>query len=132
MPRRRIEHEDAPQDDEMPDTEKGDPFERAAMTVTVRIAGRDLDLQAGDRLVFGRSPESPFADICEDNISFRHAELRIERDRVIIVDTDSTNGTFLNGERLTAQVDTTLSGVSQVRLANDPPLMLTVEVRSIG
>jgi pSer/pThr/pTyr-binding forkhead associated (FHA) protein len=48
----------------------------------------------------GRRPDN---DVCltgDPYVSGRHAELRVHGGRVELVDTGSTNGTFLAGERL--------------------------------
>ncbi len=52
-----------------------------------------------DSISIGRHPES---DIFLDDItvSRRHAEIRREKDRFILIDTGSLNGTYLNRERI--------------------------------
>ncbi len=54
--------------------------------------------------VIGRGTE---ADVIVDDIgvSRRHAEVRVEGDRLVAADLGSTNGTFVDGERIsTAEV----------------------------
>lgn len=58
----------------------------------------DLD---GDSILIGRDPE---ADVVIDNVSVsrHHAEIRRDRGGWIVQDLDSSNGTFLGGDRLEA------------------------------
>jgi pSer/pThr/pTyr-binding forkhead associated (FHA) protein len=109
----------------------GDPF-GAAPAITVRIGSRDISLGHGDRLVVGRTPDSPVAALCGDNVSYRHAEIYVAGDAAYIVDTNSMNGTFVDGDRLAAGQPFALRSTVSVRLANDPPLVMTVEVRDAG
>ena len=59
----------------------------------------ELHKLSGARTVIGRSPETQLR-LDEPGVSREHAELLIERGRVAVRDLDSTNGTFLNGERV--------------------------------
>lgn len=53
-------------------------------------------------ITVGRSRESRLRLGSHDTrASTNHAELRLERDRYVLVDLDSTNGTFVNGKRVT-------------------------------
>jgi hypothetical protein len=90
--------------------------------------GRVVPLQPGDRLVVGRTPDSPLARLCNDNISFRHAEIYVDGRSVVVVDTNSTNGTFVDDQRLAPSVPRVLTRSAALRLASDPPLCLTLEV----
>jgi len=69
-------------------------------------------------LVFGKSPtvdvnvDSPF-------ISRRHFQIRCQDDVFFITDLDSTNGTFLNGERLTSQQERRLRDQDLIGMAGD-------------
>ena len=49
----------------------------------------------------GRAPDNPIV-LDHTLISRRHAELRLDPDGLLITDLNSTNGTFVNGERLGA------------------------------
>ena len=72
----------------------------ARLNLTLR--GRELDkfLLGQGTLVIGRSPD---CDITIDNpaISRKHATIKFEADHYVLTDLGSSNGTFLNGERLT-------------------------------
>ena len=99
-------------------------------------------LAAAPRLLFGRHPEADVAFGAEEDLdaSARHAELRQFGGGWILVDLGSSNGTFVNGMRVT---EVTLSSQTEqiiqfgpagprvrVRVADDaevaalPPLVL--------
>lgn len=65
------------------------------------VFGRTYHLLAPT--VIGRAPE---CDICVDapGLSRKHARLRPTLDGVVIEDLNSTNGSFLNGQRLTSGI----------------------------
>jgi pSer/pThr/pTyr-binding forkhead associated (FHA) protein len=106
-----------------------DPFAGRATRATVRLgAGRQIVLQPGDQLILGRGPDSPVADICGDNISRVHAAICVRADGAYLRDRDSTNGTFLNGERLQPGRDYPLMTPAVVTLAANPPVRLDVDV----
>ena len=71
--------------------------------------------------VFGKSPtvdvnvDSPF-------ISRRHFQIRCQDDVFFITDLDSTNGTFLNGERLISQQERRLRDQDLIGMAGDQVL----------
>lgn len=52
-----------------------------------------------EKLVLGRSDDADIK-IMDGNVSRKHAEVVAEGDKIIIHDLDSTNGTFVNTERL--------------------------------
>ncbi len=59
----------------------------------------DVELTQG-KYILGRSDE---ADIQIDNnsVSRKHAEILVLKNQVVVVDLSSSNGTFVNGERIT-------------------------------
>lgn len=64
--------------------------------------GRSFDLPPGEPQLIGRSSEAlPIADT---SVSRRHAELTPDEDGWWIRDLDSSNGTYVNGRRITARV----------------------------
>ena len=64
--------------------------------------GKVFDLR-GTHIVLGRDPhgEVPLSD---HSVSRRHAELRVEEGKFHLVDLNSSNGTFVNGVRVTESV----------------------------
>ena len=69
-------------------------------------------------LVFGKSPT---VDVNVDSpyISRRHFQIRCQDDVFFITALDSTNGTVLNGQRLTAQQERRLRDQDLIGLAED-------------
>jgi hypothetical protein len=66
------------------------------------IASDGRTFKVGDYpLIIGRSPDAEVV-INDSNVSRRHAELWKTNDGVAIRDLQSTNGTFVNGHRVTA------------------------------
>jgi hypothetical protein len=67
------------------------------------LAGQDAEITLSGRTVtrIGRAPDN---DVVVDNkrSSRYHAEVRWEKHHYVLYDMDSTNGTFVNGERLLA------------------------------
>jgi serine/threonine-protein kinase len=63
--------------------------------------GRTFSFDARDRFVIGRAPTANF-QICEDiGFSRHHVMLEVNPPNVMIQDLKSTNGTYLNGQKLT-------------------------------
>src|SRR6059036_1213982 len=62
-----------------------------------------IDLQAGRTLVVGRAVTSD-VPIYDPTISRQHAEVALADDGVRVKDLGSSNGTFLNGARITEAV----------------------------
>ncbi len=76
------------------------------VTLLVRTAGADLSLPPvsfdGPRVVLGRSAACDLR-LPDASVSGRHASIRSQNAMWVVVDEGSTNGTFLNGERLAVQ-----------------------------
>jgi pSer/pThr/pTyr-binding forkhead associated (FHA) protein len=64
--------------------------------------GVEIDLPA-EQLTIGRSSESGLV-IRDDYTSTHHARLMLWDDQWVVQDLDSTNGTFLDGSRVTLPV----------------------------
>ena len=62
-------------------------------------AGRDIDLDAD--LTLGRAESGPGNLGDDSELSRRHAQIRYENGAAIIEDLGSSNGTFVNGTRIT-------------------------------
>ena len=68
--------------------------------------------------VFGKSPTVD-VNVNSPYISRRHFQIRCQDDVFFITDLDSTNGTFLNGERLTSQQERRLRDQDLIGMAGD-------------
>jgi hypothetical protein len=85
-----------------------------------------------DSLRVGREPPAPGALIEMlaahgfDNVSRQHAEFRIVDGEAVIVDLGSSNGTFMNGARLTATVPEKLPERATVRFGADLEVAICV------
>jgi len=63
------------------------------------MTGRTHDLKA-EKTTVGRVEDNSF-QIAEPSVSSHHAELLLRGNDVIVRDLNSTNGTFINGEKIT-------------------------------
>jgi len=70
--------------------------------LTQSLAGRSHELNA-DRTTIGRVEDNAF-QIAEQSVSSHHCEVLLRGNDVVIKDLDSTNGTFINGEKITESV----------------------------
>ncbi len=90
--------------------------------------GREIALAAGT-LTLGREPACDVM-LSDQQVSRRHAALQITSSGVSVVDLGSTNGSFVNGERLEAQQPRLLRAGDALRLGT--ALTLRVEAGSVG
>ena len=81
--------------------------------------GNEYLLPSSGQLYIGRSSDIDLV-LVEDMVSRKHAQITIQDGNVIIEDLGSTNGTFVNGERITASTirlsDRVLIGTSIMKL----------------
>jgi hypothetical protein len=88
----------------------------------------NVDIPAGTSLLLGRDPQeslvaAAFARF--ENVSRRHATVSVDdAGHAIVRDEHSTNGTWVNGDRVLAGVDVRLADGDNLRLAAD----ITAEV----
>ncbi len=71
------------------------------MASIVLPSGQRIGLNQGTVTV-GRLPECTIS-INDSNISRKHAEMRQSAGEYVVIDLDSTNGTLVNGIRITGQ-----------------------------
>ena len=69
--------------------------------VAGKYEGGEFRLPPDGEVFIGRGAELPVV-LAEDMVSRKHAKLTIQGDRIRIEDLGSTNGTFVNGERVKA------------------------------
>lgn len=72
------------------------------VVLTQSMAGRTFDL-AAERTTVGRVEDNAF-QIAEPSVSSRHCEILLRGADIVIKDLNSTNGTFINGEKISEAV----------------------------
>lgn len=72
------------------------------VVLTQSMAGRSYDL-ATERTTVGRVEDNAF-QIEEPSVSSRHCEILLRGSDIVIKDLNSTNGTFINGEKISEGV----------------------------
>ena len=87
-----------------PHEPKPEAFATGALTVRFEVNGRRTELkftlEQGNRLSVGRTKENNIA-IDHPSVSKLHASLLLNKDgQLVVADTGSTNGTYLNDERI--------------------------------
>jgi len=66
------------------------------------LTGRSYELKT-EKTTVGRVSDNSF-EIPEASVSSHHAELHLRGNEVLVKDLDSTNGTFINGEKVSEAV----------------------------
>src|SRR5688572_11064013 len=66
------------------------------------LTGRSHDLKV-DKTTIGRLEDNTF-QIAEQSVSSHHCEILLKGTDVIVRDLDSTNGTYINGEKISEKV----------------------------
>jgi FHA domain len=110
----------------------------SATVLRIAFPAGNVDVPAGTSMLLGRNPaESLVAaafDGCE-NVSRRHATVTVDdAGNATIRDEHSTNGTFVNGDRVLPGLDVRISDGDSVRLASDVTgqVVLPAEPRPSG
>lgn len=83
------------------------------VVLTQSQAGRSCDL-TGERTTVGRVEDNAF-QIAEPSVSSHHCEILLRGSDIVVKDLGSTNGTFINGEKITEGV---LKAGQTLRLGN--------------
>jgi pSer/pThr/pTyr-binding forkhead associated (FHA) protein len=79
--------------------------------------GRTVRLPAGNgAATVGRQPSNDLV-LSDAAVSSNHARLNVDGGVLTVVDLNSTNGTFVNGQRLTPQVPAPLRTGDRVKFA---------------
>ncbi len=93
---------------------------QATVTVRFELQGQSIQKQLtfedGKRLTLGRTKENDLT-VDDTSVSKMHASLMLTADRhFVVADTGSTNGTFIDGERISYGKAVTFSGGQKLKL----------------
>lgn len=87
--------------------------------ISGKYQGGEFALEPNQELIIGRSSDLEMV-LIEDMVSRQHARITTTNDEIIIEDLGSTNGTFVNGEKITRcklkEGDRILIGTSIIKL----------------
>lgn len=101
--------------------------EFALRFISGKYQGGEFPLPAQGEIVVGREGELDLV-LMEDMVSRRHAKLMLQENEVSLQDLGSTNGTFVNGEKIDKAVltvgDRVLIGTSILKLISSADSML--------
>jgi len=94
--------------------------------ISGKYQGGEFPLPPDSEIIIGRSNDLDMV-LVEDMVSRRHAKITVDAEQVTIQDLGSTNGTFVNGERIKraglTDGDRVLIGTSIIKLVtSDEPL----------
>ncbi|MGZ3499469.1 MAG: FHA domain-containing protein [Vulcanimicrobiaceae bacterium] len=84
--------------------EEGSGFEPLRIELEIRELGTNRRVEGPLPLVVGRSTQAGIA-LTDPEVSRRHARFDAERGVIYVTDLQSSNGTFLNGERVTESIE---------------------------
>lgn len=95
------------------------PMTHALRFISGKYQGGEFPLKHSHELIIGRSSDLDMV-LVEDMVSRKHAKITTQNDQVIIQDLGSTNGTFVNGEKVKRvrlhEGDRILIGTSIIKL----------------
>jgi ABC transport system ATP-binding/permease protein len=100
------------------------PVSSSILPLAVRAEGSDRTLQPGGSYTIGRDPQSDIV-MSDDRVSWQHAVIGVEDGSWVLTDSGSTNGTYLEQERVGR---ISLTGQRTIRLghpANGPVIACT-------
>ncbi len=101
--------------------------------ISGKYQGGEFPLGAQHEIVVGRSSELDMV-LVEDMVSRRHARIECGDDQIVIEDLGSTNGTFVNGEKIKRATlkegDRVLIGTSILKVVSTEPGAPLLAVRT--
>ena len=93
------------------------------VVLSVGMTGRTQELKA-EKTTIGRVEDNTF-QIAEPSVSSHHCEVVLKGNEVLVRDLNSTNGTFINGEKITESIikpgQILRLGQIEMRLETDAP-----------
>jgi pSer/pThr/pTyr-binding forkhead associated (FHA) protein len=101
--RQRAPQRAGPDTDRQPAGPINLPQTAAALSLQALAGGRSFTLEVGRTFVLGRGRQCEVV-LADDTVSSSHARLEAkgQGERVVVTDLNSSNGTFLNGKRITS------------------------------
>src|SRR3954469_18365275 len=106
--------------------------------ISGKYQGGEFPLATQQEIVVGRSSELDMV-LVEDMVSRRHARIECTEEQIVIEDLGSTNGTFVNGEKIKRATlkegDRVLIGTSILKVVStdpSPPPQRRQEMQSAG
>src|SRR5690348_7970347 len=110
--------------------------------ISGKYQGGEFPLPVNREIVVGRSSELDMV-LVEDMVSRRHAKIIVTDDQIFIQDLGSTNGTFVNGEKIKraklSEGDRILIGTSIIKLvaaesapATDDPQKASAQLEEVA
>lgn len=124
IPTRRVEND--PDESSAKATWGSARFAQGSMIILhIRDAAEPVTVEPAQRIIFGRSDNNstyrPDVDLApygalEKGVSRQHAAMEINEDTLMLLDVGSSNGTFLNGQRLLPNQPRVLRDGDEVRL----------------
>ena len=93
------------------------------VVLSAGLTGRTQELKV-DKITIGRVEDNTF-QIAEPSVSSHHCEVLMRGSEVVVHDLESTNGTFINGEKINEKVlkigEILRLGQIEIRLEGDAP-----------
>jgi ABC-type multidrug transport system ATPase subunit/pSer/pThr/pTyr-binding forkhead associated (FHA) protein/ABC-type multidrug transport system permease subunit len=78
---------------------------------------KEFTIKPGDKLIIGRNPHADF--VCSSSkVSFTHSALYLNGANLVIKDLESTNGSYVNGNKLQKEMEFFLMDNDNVKLAD--------------